>query len=469
LSLDGESEKINFEASLLATPDMFENLCKLPLPGDVFSQALHPTEPLLTVGLYNGRIQSFRLPASVSAADSSSDELADAETSILSDGKGTIAEIWGTRRHKKSCRSLAYTPDGAAMFSAGADGIVKHFSSATGRVVSKTLMPEFGGHPDTPSIVHAIDPQHLLLACDSGALHIFDVRDGLPAKPARTSFPHSDYISSIVPLPPTNPGGAASFPKQWVSTGGQTLAVTDLRSGTLVQSDDQEDDLLCATYVPGIGPKKVANKGSVAVGGSTGVLTLWDRGSWDDQQERIIVDSGRGGGESIDSVALMPDDLGYGKKAVTGLGDGRIRMVDLVTREVDATFTLRHDEIEAVLAIDFDCYNRMISAGGRVIQIWEDLTELQGGDSDSGDGEDDDEDGEDDENDSDNGGGCAIDRPKGGQKRARDDDSDSDGSDDSADERAKRTEAKDKKRKAALAAKLGPMGAHGVLKFDGLE
>lgn len=90
------------------TAEMFENLCTLPLSSELFAQSLHPTEPILAVGLSGGHVQSFRLPPVAGNAD----EEEDGDTSVLSTGTSTIETEWRTRRHKGSCRTLAYSGDG---------------------------------------------------------------------------------------------------------------------------------------------------------------------------------------------------------------------------------------------------------------------------------------------------------------------------------------------------------------------
>lgn len=363
---------------------MFDTICTLPLSSDLFAQAIHPNQPLFSVGLSNGYVETFKLPPV-----DNSDHEPPQKKRRGSNGTGIVDTAWKTKRHKGSCRSLAYSIDGRSLYSAGTDGIVKAAETENGRVIGKLAIPldrssSIKDEFDAPTIIHALSPQTLLLATDSGALHLYDLRDPAPSvstatvpggkqaftgtKPAQTHHPHTDFVSSLTPLPPSNTS-TSGYSKQWLTTGGTTLALTDLRRGVLVKSEDQEEELLSTLYVTGLTAKKSSGStGEKAlVGGSDGVITLWEKGQWDDQDERITVSREK---ETVDALALVPDGAGgFGKKVVAGLGDGKIRFVRLgENRVVDE---LQHDEIEGVISLGFDVGGRMISGGGQIVKVWE--------------------------------------------------------------------------------------------------
>ena len=87
---------------------MFDTVCTLPLSSELFAQALHPSEPVVAVGLSAGHVQSFRLP--------STDEDLNGHEGA-SNGYGNIVTQWRTRRHKGSCRSLVFSVDGEGSYS----------------------------------------------------------------------------------------------------------------------------------------------------------------------------------------------------------------------------------------------------------------------------------------------------------------------------------------------------------------
>ena len=140
------------------------------------------------------------------------------------------------------------------------------------------------------------------------------------------------------------------------------------------------------------------------VGGADGVITLWEKGQWDDQDERITVSKEK---ETLDCITEIPQGYGGpGKKVAVGLGDGKIRFVRLGQNRVVGE--VQHDEIEGVVGLDFDVGGRMISGGGSIIKVW---TEMVEGEVNEGAEEEDvalkraaagsDEDSGDDENDAD--------------------------------------------------------------------
>lgn len=245
---------------------------------------------------------------------------------------------------------------------------------------------------DAPTVVHALSPQTLLLATDSSKLHLYDLRvpySKVAAPPQQTHRPHDDYVSSLTPLPASDTS-TSGFSKQWVTTGGTTLAVTDLRRGVLMRSEDQEEELVSSTYIGGLSASGTSRGEKVVVGGSSGVLTLWERGAWDDQDERIYVERGAGGGESLETLTVVPEELGKGKMIAAGLGSGKVKFVRMGLNKVVSELT--HDETEGVIGLGFDVEGRMVSGGGQIVKVWHETADSIGGEKRGFEGDSDDSD-----------------------------------------------------------------------------
>lgn len=243
------------------------------------------------------------------------------------------------------------------------------------------LLMLLGRSVDAPTILQALSPQTLLVATDSSALHLYDLRvpySAVSARPEQSHHPHDDYVSSLTPLPPSDTS-TSGFSKQWVTTGGTTLAVTDLRRGVMMRSEDQEEELISSAYIGGL-PSSGSSRGEkVVVGGSSGVLTLWEKGAWDDQDERIYVDRGPDGGETLETLAVVPDDLGKGKMIAVGVGNGLVKFVRIGANKVVSS--VMHDETEGVVGLGFDVEGRMVSGGGQVVKVWhESMDDVHSGD-----------------------------------------------------------------------------------------
>ena len=260
------------------------------------------------------------------------------------------------------------------------------------------------GQPDPPTLLSVPTPQHFVLATDSSALHIYDIR--LPTvspKPQQTHSPHIDYVSSLTPLPPSDCSKSGS-PRQFLTTGDTTIAITDLRKGIITQSENFGEELLSSALV---GDK-------IVMGSEKGVLRVWEVGKWDDEPERIHV--GGRDTESADVLSAVSEELrarlGFAEGGViAGMGDGSINIVRLGKGKAKVVGEIRHDEIEPVGGLAFEVGGRMVSGGGTTVKVWEQATTsgaqddgygkvLDGESSDDGSGKEDDK-AEDDEDSSD--------------------------------------------------------------------
>ncbi|KAL9614274.1 MAG: hypothetical protein Q9167_001230 [Letrouitia subvulpina] len=316
-----------------------------------------------TLGLASGHVQLQRLPPSSPNRNSNSPRI---------NGQGTIETAWRTKRHNGSCRSLSFSPDGNYLFSAGSDGLVKSAVTETGRVISKIAVPGYttDNNDDAaamPCLVRALSPQILLLATDSSALHVYDLRADCSGafaslKPQQTYHPHEDYVSSLTAIEPSAQS-TSGFSRQWITTGGSTIALTDVRKEIVTQSEDMGEELLSGTVAGG---KFVA-------GGERGVLRSWELTSTGigDEGNRVWVQKG----ESLDVLCPIPNGVSLERdKVAVGVGDGTVKLVEVGGNRKPVA-DLRHDEVEGCVELGFDIGGRMISGGGQTVKVWHETIE----------------------------------------------------------------------------------------------
>ncbi|KAL7275584.1 WD repeat-containing protein jip5 [Rhizina undulata] len=369
----------------------------ISLTTDLFTLSLHPTKPLLATGLLSGHVYTYTWPFT-SGGDSNNDEDDDddddedaVKNSNTEPGNGEHTVAWKTRRHKGSCRSVVFSGDGEILYSSGTDSLLKAASSETGRVTTKTLIPS--SNPATTIL--PLSPHHLLLGTDSGAIHLFDTRTPSLSPPASTwKAPHDDYISSLTALPASDTS-TSGFSRQFIATGDTTLTHLDVRkpNTSLAKSEDQEDELLCSAHLPNA-PSRGRTGERILTGLSGGVVTVWNKGMWEDHQDRINIS--KASGESVDSIIPLPEFSysgpggGWGTYFATGSGDGKVRVVKMGGNKVVLTLphSLSSDEAKAaaggkiavgdykegleegVVCLAVDCMGRIVSGGGSVVKVW---------------------------------------------------------------------------------------------------
>ncbi|KAK9452132.1 WD40-repeat-containing domain protein [Limtongia smithiae] len=389
----------------------------------VFAAAPHPSKAVVATGLASGHVFAHRY-AKDDIEDENYREDSDEDDDDVSAGSvsksanaATATLLWKTRRHKGSCRALAFDDDGRYLYTVGSDSVIKQASPEDGRVIAKNSVDI-----KAPPTALAATPTHALVGTESGSLHIFDPRT-LKVTATYDNLHDGDYITSITHL------AQYQSTMQFITTGSTTVSRVDIRKGVVSTSENQEDELLCSCvaypsyfeYNPvkpgqrnnGPPPKRVPV--TAVVGTSTGVLTFWTRDNWEDQQQRAIISD-----DSIDCIAEYP-----GEKIIVSGGDSVVRLMDVKQRKsLGVEFV--HGGEDGVVAVCCDSWERVISAGGETVKIWDVPQQLNqsskksgtGNTSDS-DSDESDKDYEKDDSDSDNEDGDDDDSGDDGEKTKR--------------------------------------------------
>ena len=259
----------------------------LSLDHDILSVAHHPTRAEFAVSLVTGHVHVY------------------AHDPIC-------RLLWSTKRHKKACRSIAYSLDGASLVSVGAERVIKKADARTGKVTQKWI----DAHDDDINVVTWANDAVFCTGDDSGVVKAWDST----GKALRVFTTHSDFISSLLPLDG----------KFILSTSGDgTLSVHDLRSTKNVcvkQSDDQEDDLTSCVMV-----KSGSKKPKVCVGTSSGVISIFNKGDWGDNNDRILPPHGNK--KVVEEIGVECLAKVNDNTIVVGGADGKVRLLQVLPNQ----------------------------------------------------------------------------------------------------------------------------------------
>ncbi|KAL7663732.1 WD repeat-containing protein JIP5 [[Candida] zeylanoides] len=373
----------------------------------LFALAAHPTQPILVSGLATGHLYCAQYDDNVLESSQQvhreQNELAEREafargkisavTKSVSQTKhkwwtcidnhaalpqgATIApatpvvNLWKTKRHKGSCRSIIFDPlpqsVGQNIYSVGTDHVIKKADTETGKVVSKAEV-KFGGNGTDAitKLCHSTSHPLLLAGTESGHVLVYDSSNLANKVKFRVDKVHDDSINHMLAMPEVSA-------YHYLTLGSTTLAHIDIRKGIITQSDDQEDELLSMCHAT---DQLTQNKNdTVLVSHGEGIVTIWknSKNRLADQLSRIKVNQGA----SIDAIVptMNMDDEELRTSVWCGDSEGLLHRINykmgkVVETRVHSASTRKHGAADEVGILDIDFNYRLISAGMDGLKIW---------------------------------------------------------------------------------------------------
>ncbi|KAI8885397.1 WD40 repeat-like protein [Backusella circina FSU 941] len=245
---------------------------------NIFHLDLHPSNDLVVTGMINGRVQCHRY------------------------GIESNQHLWTATPFKKSCRGVAFTPDGSNLFAISRDRSIQLLDTETGN----TIRLRESTHEAPLNSLFVIDDRMLATGDDKG------IWDSRKEEAVMTYSEHEDFIADMT---------YSHQHKTLLAVGGDGyLSTWDIRKPNVAAMSDQIDDELLSISLVKNGKKAV-------VGTQDGILTLWSWGFWGDYNDRIL-----GHPNSIDSICKLDEDT-----ICTGSSDGLIRLVTVLPNEFQGT------------------------------------------------------------------------------------------------------------------------------------
>lgn len=348
----------------------------------LFASKCHPSEPIIVTGSGLGLLQSYRYNVEeLKEVRLDFDGLPYVISSLQQDDflENTIDFNWSNQHHK-SCRGLTFGLNlKDEIYSIGSEGKVNQIDLIKGKVISTYESP------DNIKYTKCIQPPgkpYLLLGDEDGNVYCHDIKDGLKMahKPIE-DLHNGESINDI----------CYRWPKsdyKFITLGSTSINEIDLRKpeGPITQSEDQEDEMICGTFVD------QEKQDTMVCGMGEGVVTIWkpEVNKWNDQYNRIRVSKE----DSIEAVVSGMDQ--DGRFVYAGCSDGSVTRVDVKEgRCVDHLFNKdpesSGDIVDDVTMLDLDFQYRLCVGGMDGLTLWEDEDE-DGEDGDADEADDDSDD-----------------------------------------------------------------------------
>lgn len=134
---------------------------RLECPSLVFSTAFHPSQELIACSTVLGQISLHNLSSKTASLFS---------------------------HHQDSCRTLAFSPGGSAIFSGSSDGSL-HMTDINGKLILRRKL----AHDDSINIVKCLDENLVATGCDGGTVRVWDIR----TRKRICEYSATDYISDL--------------------------------------------------------------------------------------------------------------------------------------------------------------------------------------------------------------------------------------------------------------------------------
>ncbi|KAJ3305207.1 WD domain repeat-containing protein 55 [Blyttiomyces sp. JEL0837] len=320
----------------------------IELDSDIFDIAFHPSEYLVAACQITGEVSYHHYSLEGNE------------------------QKYHAKTHKGSCRAVEFSHDGLELYSGGKDQTLQVVDVATGKLKLKKT----AAHSESINALKSLEPNILASGDDEGVIKLWDLR---ARKLVMKYTQHADFISDF---------DYHEEKKTLVATSADaTLSVYDIRKKKPIKiSDNQEDELLCVTFIK--------NYKKAVVGSQDGVLSLFSYGNWGDCTDRFPGHPG-----SIDTLVKIDETT-----IATGSTDGLIRIVNILPNKLVGVLS-DHNSDSPIERLGITCEGRFLGscAHDNAIRFWKvdgDVEEEP--DRDAEDEEDEEDDNDDDEEDSDN-------------------------------------------------------------------